>query len=281
VTPAEAWVSAVDGTGGRGLWLTLAGPHGERTLLAAVLSEDTGVVDFSAGPLAKKRIEERVRALRAESPLPWVAVPAAWAWATLAVAATRTREAGRPVPPELARWLERGNPPGPEPPPIYARLPAEADDPARLERSAPLRALPELAGWFLDPSSVSSEALEALQAQQSRLVVSDQVKAERHAALVDRVIEARFDAPARRRWQARLEEQAWVLLALGRTSEAGTAVAVARALADPEKPLHRVPFVRALVERSLEIAGEVATGRLSAEMASRVPRPPVAPGPGG
>jgi hypothetical protein len=33
-----------------------------------------------------------------------------------------------------------------------------------------------------------------------------------------------------------------------------------------------VPFLRALVERSLEIAGEVATGRLSAEVAARTPR---------
>ena len=123
MTPAEAWVSAVDGTGSRGLWLTLAGPHGERTLLQAILSEDTGLVDFSAGPLAKKRVEERLRALRAESPLPWVAAPARWAWATLVGAATRARAAGRPVSPELARWIERIGTPAAEPPPIHALLP--------------------------------------------------------------------------------------------------------------------------------------------------------------
>ena len=280
VTPAEAWVSAVDGTGSRGLWLTLAGPHGERTLLQAILSEDVGLVDFSAGPLAKKRVEARLRALRAESPLPWVAAPAVWGWATLARAAARARAAGRSVPVELTRWIERLGTPDAEPAPIHARLPVGPDDAAGLERSASLLAFRELTGWFLEPGSVASAGVEWLQAQQSRLVVSDQIKAERLAALIDRVIETHFDAGARHRWQFRLEEQAYVLLALGRVEDARTAVAVARALADPEHPLRRVPFLRALAERSLEVAGEVATGRLSADAASRAPRVSGPPGPG-
>jgi hypothetical protein len=270
---SEAWASAVDGTGGRGIWLTVAGPYGERTLLAGVVSDEAGLLDFSAGALPKKRIEEQLRAVQAESPLPWVAVPADWAWATLAAAVGRTRAAGGAVPPALAVWIERlGTPPAPSAP-VYARLPAgAAEDPGLLERSAGLLALPELTGWFLDPGEVQSEALEWLQARESRLVVSEQIKVERLAALVDRIIETRFDGPARPRWRGRLEDQAYVFLALGRTPEALSAVAVARALADPAAPLRRVPFLRALVERSLEIAGEVATGRLSAEVAARTPR---------
>ena len=278
----EAWVSAIDGTGGRGLWLTLAGPYGERTLLAAVLSDETGLVDFSAAAVPKKRVAERLRALRAESPLPWVAVPASWAWVILIAATDRARATGGAVPPELARWMERVDPPAAEPAPIHARLPAmAAEDPTLLERSASLFALPELAGWFLDPASVASEAVEWLQARESRLVVSDQIKAERRAALLDRIIEARFDAPTRRLWQGRLEEQAYVLLALGRATDAALAVAVARALANGEGALRRIPFLRALVERSLEIAGEVVTGQLSAETASRAPRALAAPARGG
>jgi hypothetical protein len=278
-TPAEAWVSAVDGTGSRGLWVTFAGPHGERTLLAAVLSEEAGLLDFSASPLAKKRVEARLRALRAESPLPWVAAPAAWAWSRLVDAAARARATGRPMPRDLDRWIARAGGASAEPAPVHARLPAAADDPGRLDRSAGLLARPELTGWFLDPPRVASDALEWLQAQESRLVVSDQLKAERLAALVDRVIEAQFDAEARRRWATRLEDQAYVLLVLGRVEDARTAVAVAHVFADTAQPLHRVPFVRALAERSLEVAGAVATGRVSADAASRAPRAPAAPAP--
>jgi hypothetical protein len=278
----EAWASAIDGTGGRGLWLTLAGPYGERTLLAAVLSDETGLLDFSSGAISKKRVEERLRALQAESPLPWVAVPARWAWSMLVAATERARARGGAVPAELDQWRERLGPLDAEPAPIHGRLPAVAvEDPALLEGSASLLAQPELTGWFLDPASVSSESLEWLQARESRLVVSEQIKAERLAALVDRIIESRFDAPARRLWQGRLEEQAYVLFVLGRPTEAASAVAVARALANPEARLPRIPFLRALVERSLEIAGEVATGRLSAETASRAPRVPAAQARGG
>jgi hypothetical protein len=278
----EAWMSAVDGTGGRGLWLTLVGPYGERTLLAAMISDETGLLDFSAGAIAKKRVDERFRALRAESPLPWVSVPPSWAWVILVAAADRARATGGAVPAELERWIERLGAPAAETAPIHARLPATAiQDPALLERSGALLALPELNGWFLDPSSVSSESLEWLQARESRLVVSDQIKAERLAALVDRIIETRFDAPTRRLWQGRLEEQAYVLLALGRETEAASTVAVARVLATGGDTLRRIPFLRALVERSLEVAGEVATGRLSAEAASRAPRASAAHARGG
>ena len=278
----DAWASAIDGTGGRGLWLTLAGPYGERTLLAAVLSDELGLVVFSTGAMPKKRIDEQLRSVQAESPLPWVAVPPDWAWATLVAAVERTRAADRPVPPELEAWIKRLGAPASEPAPVYARLPAEAAaEPALLESSATLLALPELAGWFLDPAGVSSEALEWLQAKESRLVVSDQIKAERLAALIDGIIERHFDESTRLRWQGRLENEAYVLLALGRTAEAWSAVAVARALADPATALRRIPFLRALVERSLEVAGEVATGRLSAETATRAPRARAAEAPGG
>jgi hypothetical protein len=145
-----------------------------------------------------------------------------------------------------------------------------------------LLALPELAGWFLDPASVASEGLEWLEARESRIVVSEQIKAERRAALVDRLIDTRFDAPARRLWQRRLEEQAYVLFTLGRVPEAASALAVARALTGAgDAAIRRIPFLRALVERSLEIAGEVATGRLSAEAVSRAPRSRPAQVPGG
>jgi hypothetical protein len=82
------------------------------------------------------------------------------------------------------------------------------------------------------------------------------------------------------RWRHRLEEQAYVLLELGRPVEAAMAVAVADALGDPSRPVRAIPFVRALVERSLEVAGEVATGRLSADTASRTPRRPALTAPG-
>jgi hypothetical protein len=237
-----------------------------------MLSDERGLVD--SPPARSRRVEERLRA-QARALFP--------GWRSRRGGTLVGAAAGAPRAPEEPRSAtgSRGSDRRRERL-RSTRLPAAIyEDPSLLERSASLFAGPEFTGWFLDPASVASESLEWLQARESRLVVSDQIKAERLAALVDRIIETQFDAAARRLWQGRLEEQAYVLLALGRAGEAAIAVAVARALANPESRLSRIPFFRALVERSLEIAGEVATGRLSAEAASRTPRAPTGQARGG
>jgi hypothetical protein len=276
--PRQAWASAIDGTGSRGCWLLLEGELGERTLLSAAINDTAGFLDVAGGPIAKKRLDERLAVIRAESPLPWVEVPAAWALHLLAEARRRHAEAGTEPPADLARWQPLLDDALAATPPIYDVVPAAdvATEPHLVDESAGLLAVPELAGWFLDPPTVQTEALELLQARESRLVVSDQIKAEREAALVDRVVEAHFDPAARERWRARLEEEAFVLHSSGRPAEARQAVAVALALADPARPARRIPFVRALVERSLEVAGEVALGRLPADRVRRVPPSPLA-----
>ncbi len=271
----QAWASAIDGTGSRGVWLVLDTPLGERTLLSAILNDGAGVLDFTSRSVGKKRLDDHLRRLRAESPLPVVALPPSWALHLLVEASGPHVQTGTPLPGDLSRWLVTL--PLPEPPaspPIHARLDREAvlADPALRERSAELLTLPELSGWFLEPSTLHAEALELLQARESRLVVSDQIRAERMVALVDRVIDAHFDPEAQRRWQRRLEETAWVLVETGRPTEARLAAAAALALAEPERPARHIPFARALVERSLEVAGEVALGRVSAADVSRTPQ---------
>ncbi|MGH7318830.1 MAG: hypothetical protein ACRELA_04275 [Candidatus Rokuibacteriota bacterium] len=271
----QAWASAIDGTGSRGVWLVLENPLGERTLLSAILNDGAGVLDFTSRSVGKKRLDEHLRRLRTESPLPVVALPPSWALHLLVEASGPHVHTGTPLPGDLSRWLVALPLPEPPPsPPIHARVDREAlADPALRERSAELLTRPELSGWFLEPSALHAEALELLQAKESRLVVSDQIKAERVAALVDHVIDAHFDPAARGRWQRRLEETAWVLVETGRPTEARIAAAAGLALAEPERPARHISFVRALVERSLEVAGEVALGRVSSADASRTPRP--------
>ena len=276
--PISAWMSAVDGTGTRGVWLVLEGPLGAHTLVRAAVSDLVGLLDGGADATAKKRAEAELAALRAQSPLPWVAVPSEWAWWTLWQALGVTGDPGsrRPGVAAIQRILGPLGPPPVTPvPPIQGRLAVEpTDDPGLVEGSAALLELPECAGWFLDPAAVQTEALDRLQAQESRLVVSDAVKAEREAARVDRVVDAQLGEAGRRRWAARLEEQAFVFLESARPDDARMAVAVARTLVDPARPPHRLPFVRALVEKSLTIAGDVALGKIPADQARREPRVP-------
>jgi hypothetical protein len=87
----------------------------------------------------------------------------------------------------------------------------------------------------VDPGSIHEDALALLQARESRLVVSDQIKAEREAAIVDTVIDKQFPPEARRRWARRLSEMAFIFRATDREEPAQLAECVAAALADPDR----------------------------------------------
>src|SRR5262249_46543265 len=111
-----------------------------------------------------------------------------------------------------------------------------------------------------------------LQARESRLVVSDQIKAEREAAIVDALIDRHLTADARRRWGRRLAEMALVFRSTGREDTARLASTVNAALGDEERAARHIPFVRTLALRGLEMGAEVALGRAKLADVSRSPQ---------
>jgi hypothetical protein len=177
------------------------------------------------------------------------------------------RTLGTTAPAAFARWQRRFEDAAPPAPPT----PPSDPDAALVARGAELLEVPETAGWFLEPGDVQAEALELLQTSESRLVVSDQVKGERQEALITRVVERELSDAARPRWSRRLLEQAVVFDATERTALADVARAAAGALVVDDTHLAGQPFARALARRALEVAGEVATGRLSAADVTRKP----------
>ncbi|TMQ26422.1 MAG: hypothetical protein E6K82_04510 [Candidatus Rokuibacteriota bacterium] len=261
----RAWLSGIDGSGSRAVWVLFEGALSGYALCSLIVNDQVGVVDVAGGEISKKRLEAELAALRASQKLPWVEVEPARALQAVGEALTVHRARGTAPPAAFQRW-ERLFAPAEGPP-----LPAPPADAALVERGATLLELPELAGWFLDPESVQSDALEMLQARDSKLVVSDQIKAERDEALVGRVVEREFDADARRRWARRLVDMAFVFRATDRPEPAALAEAAAAALVDDAREPRRQPFARALAQRALEVAAEVALGRIPAAEVSRKP----------
>ena len=268
--PVRAWLSGIDGSGSRAAWILFEGGlGGGLRLCSLILNDEAGIMDAAGGPIARKRLEAELRRLRESQKLPWVEVDGGRACALVAQALALHERLGTVPPPEFARWRKSfagadGRAVGGE----RARAPVDA---AVLERSASLLELPELGGWFLDPARVATEALALLQARESRLVVSDQIKAEREAAILDGVIEAHFPAAVRLRWAGRLREMADIFAMTGRAEAATLARHAAAALADPDRAAAAIPFARALAARGLEMAAEVALGRARLDEVSRAP----------
>jgi len=304
--PVRAWLSGIDGSGSRAAWILFEGGlGGGLRLCSLILNDEAGIMDAAGGPIARKRLEAELRGLRESQKLPWVEVDGRRACALVAEALALHECLGTVPPPEFARWKRlfaaasaaapqlRGDlqpkqgeaqPKQGEAQPKASqadteeKLPADmppaaasSRDHALLENSATLLDLPELMGWFIDPARVQHEALALLQVRESRLVVSEQIKTEREASIVDGVVEAQLPDAARRRWAARLREMAEIFRMTGRLEPAAMAEQTAGALADVGRPATSIPFARALAARGIEMASEVALGRTRLADVSRAP----------
>jgi hypothetical protein len=270
---ARAWVSAVDGSGSRATWILIEGAYGDLSLCSIIVSDTIGVVEVAGGEISKRRLETELAALRADQKLPWVETDPGRAVGLVVEALELHRVNGTSPPAEFARWQ-----------PLFAAAtaatapePPSDPDPALVDRSGSLLDLPEFQGWFLDPEAVQHDAVDLLEARESRLVVSDQIKAEREEAIIARVVDREFVTEARTRWARRLLEMALVFEAIGRADHAQLARAAAGALADPAREARHQPLVNGLVRRALDAAGEVALGRVKADEVSRKPGPVTAP----
>ena len=264
----RAWLSAVDGSGSRAAWVLFETAIGGLDLCSLIVNDEIGIVDAAGGEITKKRLETELAALRASQKLPWVEVEPARALQSVGAALAVHRARGTSPPAPFQRWERLFGAAEPAP------LPSGAPDAALVEQTPALLELPEMAGWFLEPEAVQADALEILQGRESKLVVTDQIKAEREAAVLDRVVEREMSTDVRRRWAGRLAEMAFVFQATARPEQAALAEAAARALADDTREVRTDPFARALAQRALDVAAEVALGRLSAAEVSRKPGGP-------
>ncbi len=267
--PVRAWLSGIDGTGSRAVWIVFEGSFGALRLCSLILNDEIGILDVAGGDITKKRLERELAELAASQKLPWVETDPARAAGLVAEALARHRRAAAAPPAAFERWRSLfDSVPAAEPPAL------PPPDPALVERSAELLDLPELTGWFLEPERVQADAVEMLQTRESRLVVSDQIKAERQEALITRVVERELTPEARGQWSRRLAEMALVFAASGRAEHAALANAAAAALGEDTRDVHLHPFARTLAARALEVAGEVALGRFPAADATRRPSVP-------
>ncbi len=267
--PVRAWLSGIDGTGSRAVWIVFEGSFGALRLCSLILNDEIGILDVAGGDITKKRLERELAELAASQKLPWVETDPARAAGLVAEALARHRRAAAAPPAAFERWRSLfDSVPAAEPPAL------PPPDPALVERSAELLDLPELTGWFLEPERVQADAVEMLQTRESRLVVSDQIKAEWQEALITRVVEREMTSEARGQWTRRLAEMALVFAASGRAEHAALANAAAAALGDDTRDVHLHPFARTLAARALEVAGEVALGRFPAADATRRPSVP-------
>lgn len=267
----RAWLSGIDGSGSRAAWIVFEGGFGGPALCSVIVNDTAGILEVAGGEITKKRLERELAGLRASQKLPWVESDPGRAVALVREAIALHAALGTSPAAGFDRWRRFFDEAGGDGTRADAPAAAAEPPPDALDRAVELLDLPEFAGWFLDPENLQSDAVALLQTRESRLVVSDQIKAEREAAILDAAVEREMTPEVRQRWARRLEEMALILAATDRTEQATWATAAAAALRDEEREVRRHPLALTLARRGLEAASEVTLGRVKLADVSRKP----------
>lgn len=69
----RAWLSGIDGSGSRAVWILFEGGlGGGLSLCSLILNDESGILEVAGGPITRKRLERELDSLREHQKLPWV-----------------------------------------------------------------------------------------------------------------------------------------------------------------------------------------------------------------
>jgi hypothetical protein len=284
VFPAEpraeivnAWASPPDGVGSRVLWLMAARSLGGVYAAGMVLNDVVGMKACAVDETTRKRFNARLTEMQADEKLALMQIPQRYARQLVGEALELNRETGFAVPRDYQVYERALDSPALpfELAIVYEEISvAEIRlDPELLAKSAAVLDEEELKGWFFGFDDVRSFALDLLQARQSQIVLSEELKEERIERIRSSALRQVVTPPIQRALRRRLEEIAYVFLKTGRQRQARQALAAAQRLAEGALTLH--PLLTKMMERSLEIATEVEMAKVPVDLVSRSPYDPI------
>lgn len=249
----EAYMSAVDGAGGRLLWIVKpqAG-HGLQTI-QAMLSDREGLLRLGGAQIRRKELRNMRREIKDKHGIEMISLPWEYADQTLYAAYEKTKAQGRSGFEnfhELRAVIGAGKPKQQEHP-IYRRL--NADDVTGgswREKSRRLLEEPELRFWFFDEDWVAPYLSQLEEAKSSRLVLNQVQKEERLAGIVRDAVKAFCAGEIGRVLQRRMEDMALYFLETGRDDAARLSLAVAIQIGAGDPGPLDISFLTGLVQKS-------------------------------
>jgi hypothetical protein len=275
----RAVASQIDGLGSRALSLYADRPLGGAYLFSILLNDIVGMKDFFARDSTRKRLAAREEEMREQAGA-LVDLPIPYAQWLIQEALALNAESGFAVPLEYRHWQDViGTPPQPYERPLAYEEVSRFEvkmRPELLEHSPELFEEEEVEHWLLGYRDVQKYAAELRRAAESRLVLTPESDEQRAERVLAQAIREVFTAPQRRGLQRRLEETAYIFLRTERPQAAKLAIAAAVEIADSDPVLlPRHPFVRTLMQRSIQLAIQAERAGLDPAEFDRSPFDPI------
>ena len=249
----EAYMSPVDGAGGRLVWIIkpLAG-HGLQTIQAMV-NDREGLQRIGGTQIRRKELRNMAQEIKKQHGITMVSVPWEYADMVLYEGFEKAKPGGRSGLEnfhQLRSIVNTGKPKAQDHP-VYRRLHSEdVREGAWRELSRRLLDEPELRFWILDPDWVEPFLAQLQEAQSSRLVLNPMQKEERIGGIVRDAVKTLCAGETGKIMQRRMEDMAFYFVDTGRAQLGRLALAVALQIKDGDPGPLDIAFLTGLVQKS-------------------------------
>ena len=253
----EALMSAVDGGGGRLLWIVKPQPNHGLQLIQAMLDDREGVQRIGGSQLRRKELRQMSHEIKEQHGISMIPVPWEYADALIYEGYEKAKSLGHSSGLEHfheIRGVVSTVKPKMQPHPIYRRFDKDhVQEGAWRELSRRLLDEPELQYWILDREWAEPFLAQMQEAQSSRLVLNPIQKEERMAGIVRDTVKTISVGDAGKRMQRRMEDMALYFIETGREESARLALAVALQLAAGDPGPLDISFLTGLVQKTFAV----------------------------
>ena len=272
----EAFMSAVDGGGGRLIWITKAQPSHGLQVMQAMLHDREGLLRFGAMHMRRKELRTMADEIKQQHGVTMIAVP--WAYADQVIyegyeKAKARGQNGLENFHQIRSILGVGKPKETAHP-IYGKLNAEqVRDGAWREQSRRLLDEPELRYWILTDDWVQAFLPQLQEAQTSRLVLNPLQKEERFNAIVRDAVKTLCSDESGQAFKRRMEDMALYFFDTNRADLAKLSLAVALQVGEGDPGPLDVSFLTGLMQKSFAFFMSQEKAKKEEEQSSLIVKP--------
>jgi hypothetical protein len=246
-------MSAVDGGGGRLIWIAKPQPSHGLQMIQAMLQDREGLLRFGGMQIRRKELRKMADEIKQQHGVTMISVPWEFADAMIYRGYEKAKARGQGGLENFheARSILATGKPRELPHPIYQKLNADqVRDGAWREQSRRLLDEPELRYWILTDDWVQAYLPHLQEAQTSRLVLNPLQKEERLSGIVREAVKALCSGENGHSFKRRMEDMALYFFETKRPEQAKLSLAVALQVGEGDPGPLDVSFLTGLVQKS-------------------------------
>jgi hypothetical protein len=249
----EAYMSAVDGGGGRLIWIAKPQPSHGLQVIQAMLNDREGLLRIGGVHMRRKELRKMAQDIKQQHDVSMIAVPWEYADQFIYEAYEKSKARGQTGLEnfhELRSLIGTGKPKD-QTHPIYRKLDAATmRDGAWRDLSRRLLDEPELRYWILVDDWVQEFLIQIQEAQTSRLVLNPMQKEERLNAVVRDAVKKLCSGELGEAFKRRMEDMALYFIETSRPDLAKLSLAVALQVGEGDPGPLDISFLTGLMQKS-------------------------------